>query len=193
MAAWSGWAQDVLKYAKWPITTQNVLFLDTWQTYEGGTCRNNPLNTTLKTNRSTNCVQTQTAGVWVQNYPSQTAGKTATVSTLTGPFYGAIVDALKSGDPFSYPGSQTVAQEIRTWGTGNFATWYLTQIGVVGSSSGSGIGPVNIPGAVAPSGHHGYADLRNTVNAHIPTQLARSQALRMAALRTLAGLSKVGK
>lgn len=46
-------------------------------------------------------------------------------------------------------------------------------------------------GATAPHAHSGWADLRNSMNRHLPTQLHRAQVLRMAAMRQLAKRAKV--
>jgi hypothetical protein len=189
---WPGWEQQVLKAGGWPVTPENVLFLQKWHSYEGSVCANNPLNTTLMVSGSANCVHVS-GTIWVQRYPTTAKGTTATVDTLKGLRYLNIVAALKTGDPFAYPLSAEVAAEITTWGTPNFAAWYLNQIGVVGSSTGPSGGATTAPGAVAPTGHHGWADLRNSVNRHLPTQMQRSQALRKAALRTLGARAKVGR
>ena len=73
----------------------------------------------------------------------------------------------------------------------NFTPTIPTGGGQVGSS-GSLSGSLS-DAAVAPSGHSGWTDLRNSTNRHLPTQLARSQALRLAALRTLSTRSRVGR
>lgn len=180
---WNGWQQDVLKAGGWPVTPQNVRFLTTWNDpYEQSKCSNNPLDTTLKTNRSSNCVQTSTPRVWVQAYPSHAAGAAATVSTLKGGLYFAIVAALKTGNPFTYPDSATVALQISTWGTHGFADWYLQQAG--GTQPGQ-TAPPTVESATA-SGHRGYADLRNSLARHLPTQLAFSRRAGLATARLLA-------
>lgn len=180
---WSGWQQAVLKAGGWPVTPQNVRFLTTWNDpYEKSACNNNPLDTTLRTNRSTNCVQTSTRGVWVQSYPSHAAGATATASTLKEGFFFAIAAALKSGNPFTYPDSATVALQIATWGTHGFADWYLQQAG--GTQTGSTAPPTAESATTA--GHRGYADLRNSVARHLPTQLRYSRRAGEATARILA-------
>jgi hypothetical protein len=181
MSAWSGWESDVLRAGGWSVTPENVRFLSTWHTYEQSACGNNPLNTTLQTSASTTC---NSAGV--QSYPSPAAGASATVLTLKGPFYPNIVAALDTGDPFTYPGSAAVAEEIRTWGTPNFAAWFLQQ--TTGSSTGSQPGATlpSSPEAKAASALSGWADLRNSVNRHLPTQLHRAQFVRRQTLRALA-------
>jgi len=191
VAAWAGWEAAVLAAGGWPDTAQNVLFLQTWNTYEQSACANNPLNTTLAQAGSTDC---NSAGV--QSYPSEAAGAKATVATWDLGAYGAIVDALASGNPFAVPSSAAVAEAITTWGTPNFATWYLAQTAPVsGGAGGTAAGPGNESGAgagvVAPSAHGGWADLRNSLSRHLPTQLSKSQRIRLGVVRTLAAHSRI--
>lgn len=184
---WSGWEAAVLKAGGWPDTPQNVRFLQEWNTYEQSKCNNNPLNTTLHWKGSSNCVETGTAGVWVQAYSSHASGAAATAATLKGAFYFAIVGALKSGDPYTYPDSATVAQQIETWGTSNYAAHYLletgaTQPGQTATGEAAGFNA---------AGLRGYSDLRNSVARHLPTQLTRSRQAGAATLRTLGQRRKV--
>lgn len=64
---------------------------------------------------------------------------------------------------------------------------------IPGPTGGTTTGTLSeAPGAIsAPAGHAGWADLRNAVSRHLPTQLARSQALRRAAYRELSKRAKV--
>jgi hypothetical protein len=185
MADWTGWEADVLAQGNWPDTPQNVRFLQDWHTYEESSCNNNPLNTTLTTSTSTVC---NSAGV--KNYPTTTAGAKATADTLGEAYYFAIAAALKTGDPYSVADSATVAQQITTWGTPNYASFYLTQVG--GGQSGAAASPQATASVFAPGALSGWADFRNSVNSHLPTQMARAQALRNATLKTLGAKAKVG-
>lgn len=185
---WSGWEQAVLTAGEWPVTTANVRFLQEWNSpYEESACANNPLDTTLHWKGSTNCVETQTKGVWVQAYPSHAAGAAATAATIKGPLFFAIAGALRSGDPYHYPDSATVAQQISTWGTEGYAAHYLLESGATQPGQTA---PSNTPTGNA-SGLRGYADLRNSVARHLPTQLNYSQKAGAATLRTLAQRRKV--
>lgn len=192
MAAWTGWETDILNAGKWPVTSENILFLSTWHhPYEDSVCTFNPINTTLKRGTSTNCVHVS-GTTYVQNYKSKQLGTTATVATLNNGFYPDIVGALKTGDPFNYPASSAVAAEITRWGTPNFAAWYLAHL------SGTVVPPPppptpGSPDAVAPQAHRGYADLRNSVNNHLPKQLERSHRTGLATLRAIGRKSKVGR
>jgi hypothetical protein len=53
--------------------------------------------------------------------------------------------------------------------------------------------PAATPVVIAPHAHSGWADLRNSLNRHLPTQLVRSQQLGHTTLRILAHHHKVGR
>jgi hypothetical protein len=186
MAAWTGWEALVLADLGVPDTAANVRFLATWHTYEGSNCANNPLNTTLRATGSTKC-----NSVGVQSYPSHAVGARATADTLKGGFYGNILSALQEGDPFAYPSAPAVGREITTWGTPNFAAWYLSQ-----STTGQPIaGTVSTP---APSSEPiratgGWNDLSRSLAAKLPNNLKHSQVLRQDALRTLRARGMMGR
>lgn len=127
MAAFPGWVFAVLFRLGAPNSTANNTFMDEWHAHEQSTCANNPLNTTLHRYHGTNCIHVS-GSTYVQRYPTAQDGTDATVSTLTESRYAAIVRALKSGDPFAVFYSQLVAQELRTWGSVSFATWYLAHL-----------------------------------------------------------------
>jgi len=184
---WQGWETAVLNAGGWPVTPDNVRFLQEWHPYEKSNCGYNPLNTTLPTKGSTNCVHVPKSNLWVQNYISKSSGAKATAVTFQGPFYPNIQAALQQGNPYVYPAPQALADEITTWGTPKYAAFYLQQVTGVTTPPPS---PATASASI-PSGHSGWGDLRNSVNRHLPTQLARSQALRMAALRALAGRARV--
>src|SRR5690348_1435278 len=117
---WPFWYRDVLAGLDAPDTAKNELFLNVWQTYEQSGAQNNPLNTTEPWAGATTF---NSAGV--KNYPTTTAGANATAATLENGRYPDIVAALRSGDPFTYNDPQAVADQVTTWGTPSFASWYL--------------------------------------------------------------------
>lgn len=178
----AGWETDVLAQIGAPDTQTNVQFLGTWHNFELSACANNPLNTTLAVASSTKC---NSAGV--RSYTSAAMGAQATAATLTNGRYPALVAALQTGDPYSYTDPDGVAANIRTWGTPNFASAYLVSAGSFQGVGGTPPPPiVGSSGAgIAPSAHRGYADLRNSVQRHVPTQLQRSAHLGVLTLRIL--------
>ena len=190
---WQGWEQEVLAKGGWQATSENVLFLQEWGAHEQSKCFANPLSTTQKYGNSTNCVQTSPGGPWVQAYQSTVDGAKATVQTLNLPYYPNIRAALASGDPFTWPGTEAVAQDLRTWGSDTFATFYLQQAsGIATAAGGGGNVQFNLP-IGARTGHalSGYASLRHQLAHTFPTALFQSRHTGQATLRLLARRSKV--
>lgn len=124
MTAFPGWVFAVLFRLGAPNSTANQTFMNQWHQHEQSTCANNPLNTTLHRFNGSNCIHVS-GSTYVQRYPTAQDGTDATVATLLQSNYAAIVRALKTGDPFTVFYSQLVAQELRTWGSVTFASWYL--------------------------------------------------------------------
>jgi hypothetical protein len=182
MAAWAGWEDTLLAALGMRDTADNQRFLDQWQSFEGGTATNNPLNTTQPWAGASNY-----NSVGVKNYKTQADGIQATATTLRNGRYDAILAALRTGNPYTYSEPLGVAQAIRTWGTGTFAEVYTQATG----KPLPGTAATPNPSAVAPSGHRGYADMRNSLGRHLPTQLEQSRRLGAATLRTLARPRKV--
>lgn len=180
----------------WPLTSENTLFLQEWHSYEESKCNANPINTTLKLTGSKDCVQTGTPGVAVQAYSGSVQGTKATVATLQARTYINITAALNTGNPFTYPAPNLVAQELRTWGSTTFATAYLSQVGVtapappppVPGTSGSAGAATGVRDAHILSGWH---DLGNSVDKHLARQLFKSRHMGAATLRALAVRHKV--
>jgi NlpC/P60 family len=117
----SSWARAFVAQAGYQPTACNLAFTRAWVTAEGGNWQNkatyNPLNTTRTVPGSTNAVQTQTPGVWVQAYPSWLAGLAATVATLRLPRYAGVRAQLAAGND-----AQAAAAAVVTdrWGTAPF-------------------------------------------------------------------------
>jgi Lysozyme like domain len=101
---------------------------------------------------------------------------------------------------FTTEGNAAAAVAIRT-ARGNFTDWttfkdgtykvYLTGTVSVtpqpGTTSGFDLG------ATIPHALSGFADLRNSVNRHLPTQLDRSRRTGLVTLRTIGRKAKVGR
>lgn len=184
MAAWPGWDTQLLGALGIPATADAIRFLDQWQSFEGGTAQNNPLNTTQAWAGATNY-----NSVGVKNYRTRADGIQATMTTLENGRYDAILQALRSGNPYTFAEPLAIATALRTWGTGTFAEVFSqATIAPLPGSAGT-----PNAGAVAPSGHRGYADFRNSLGRHLPTQLERSRRTGLVTLRTLGARSKVGR
>jgi cell wall-associated NlpC family hydrolase len=94
----SDWRKAVLKRLGAKATPQNLKFLDTWQRWEGGHTHNdarfNWLNTTQGKGSAIN-------SVGVKRFGSFNEGVANTVATLQNGRYADIIDALRSGDPYT--------------------------------------------------------------------------------------------
>lgn len=130
MATFPGWQQTVLKLIGAPVNAKTVAWLSAWQVTEGGTAKNNPLNTTQA---ATGASDLPGNSDHVKEYPSASIGAAATARTLLNGRYPAIVAALRSGDPAVYvnsdanlgPGGTSynhVVDELKTWGSKGFAS-----------------------------------------------------------------------
>lgn len=96
-------------------------------------------------------------------------------------------------------GNAKAAVEISNGGS-NFKPWstftngaykqFLTSGGTPGPQAGT-VTETPPVGAVAASTHRGYADLRNSLGRHLPTQLDRSRRMGEATLRLLGQRHKV--
>ncbi len=182
MAAWTGWEDAVLVVLGLPDSSENVLFLTTWHNYEQSACRNNPLNTTEPWPFAVNC-----NSVGVKSYASTSDGAKATVATLRNGNYPDVIAALRTGNPFAYAAISQVAAQLTKWGTPLFAAWYTEHTGTPQAGTVTG----QTAGTQTASGHRGYADLRNSVARHLPTQLLRSRRTGVATLQALAHGRKV--
>jgi hypothetical protein len=176
VAAWTGWETAVLFQLGVPDTQANVRFLHDWHPYEQSKCTNNPLNTTLRTSTSKDCVQVS-GSTWVQSYPTEQAGAKATADTLRGSLYVAIVNALKGGDPYGYGIPLAVANGIRTWGTPLYADAYLKAVGAEPKVTPP---PTQAPGSggeASPTHQVGAAwtRLMHTMAHYVPAQVTRTR------------------
>lgn len=126
------WDTALLKAGGFPVTPQNLRFVDAWQQAEGGSAANNPFNTTEPGFGATGDYNQ----VGVKNYPTPRQGLAATVATLENGRYGSIVDALRQGSS-----AMAAAQALAAspWGTGSLVEKILG-------------GPAAAPAAGAPSG-----------------------------------------
>ena len=117
-AIWNGWEAQLLTAIGAPVTADNVNFLDAWAASENTNAEYNPLATTQTEPGSTffNYIGN---GIGVQSYNSAQQGVSAMAQTLR--YYPTIMQALQSGSPFSYNGSQ-LQSELSTWGSHLFVS-----------------------------------------------------------------------
>ncbi len=111
-----GFAVALLNALGAPVTSQNLLAIESWEVAEGGGFGGltafNPLNTTLALPGSRTVTR-----VGVQAYTSAAQGFQATVDTLREGRYSGIVGALRAGNS-----ARAVEQAVAAspWGTGPF-------------------------------------------------------------------------
>ena len=142
----------ILQYMDVLPTTNNVKFLKTWQSFEGGNAKNNPLNTTYKLTGATNYNSAN-----VKNYETDNDGIKATAKTLLLNYYKPIVKGLKDNQPLSYyKNNAYVNKALKTWGTIGFAN-YLNKPSTPSVTTPS----VETPSVETPSG-----EKKNWINEH---------------------------
>ena len=101
---------------------------------------------------------------------------------------------------YTLNGNAIAAVAIANGGT-NFAPWSTYTDGSYKQFLTSGGTPAPQPGPTAPPTagtatphmHHGWADLRQSVNVHLPNQLRKSDTATRAAYRVLAGRHRKGR
>jgi hypothetical protein len=94
-------------------SAENRKLLGAWARAEGGTARNNPLNTTQPWKGATDYNSQH-----VKNYRTGGDGIAATMTTLTNGRYPGIVNALRLGHMTARQIVTSYAAEFDTWGTG---------------------------------------------------------------------------
>ncbi len=133
------WRKALLKRLGAPITHQNLSFLSGWQRWEGGHTNNNArynwLNTTHGPGTSIN-------KVGVKSFDSFDTGIKSMAETLHNGYYGDILDALASGDPYS----ARPERGLQTWVAGPKGSnpGYVRK--VLGSYSGGAAPKRPVPG-----------------------------------------------
>ena len=96
-----------------------------------------------------------------------------------------LLAALNSGNPFQIGDRSQVVAVLNRWASPSFATWYANANNDGTSGGGSG------GGSKSASAHHGWTDLRRSVNHNMPKALRTSESNTRAALRSLSHARKV--
>ena len=107
------WKFRLLRAIRAKGDAENRRLLAAWARAEGGTARNNPLNTTEPWPGATDY---NTVGV--KNYVSAADGIAATAKTLTNGHYDGLIADLRKGDLSAVDMVERNASEFNTWGTG---------------------------------------------------------------------------
>ena len=108
------WRYRLLRAIHAPYSRPNRRLLRAWARAEGGTARNNPLNTTQPWPGATDY-----NSVGVKNYPTGAAGIAATAATLVNGHYPHIVADLRNGKIAPCTVAKQQLKEFETWGTGS--------------------------------------------------------------------------
>ena len=118
--------KEVLIYLGITPNTNTIEFLKIWSKYEGGSAKNNPLNTTYDLKNPLR--QSNYNTVKVKNYTTIQDGIEATAKTLSLGYYKNILAALRTGQTaaeiYKKP---NVSNEIKKWGTVHFAARFEDQ------------------------------------------------------------------
>lgn len=185
MATWSGWIIEFLQRANILNTPPNQTFMSEWAAHDGPGCKNAPVTLSTKLPGSTRCGATVTPLGRTQDYPSHASAAQAFTIQMNLASMKPIKDALNSGNPFQIGDRSKVVAALKHWGSPQFAAWYATAT----TSGGTGGGG---PGKGSSShAHHGWADLRHTLNHNLPKALRTSGRNTSAALRSLGRGRKV--
>lgn len=184
-ATWSGWIIQFLNRANILNTPPNQTFMTEWAKHAPGSCKRNPIDLTKAVSGSTRCGNTVGGFGRSQNYPTHAAAAQAFNLSMHTAWVKPLLDALNSGNPFQIGDRSKVVAVLNRWASPSFASWYATATTSGGSGGGGG------GGGKASHAHHGWADLRHTVNHNLPKALRTSGHNTSAALRALGRGRKV--
>lgn len=179
MSTWSGWQSQFLRAANIVVTPPNMRFLTSWSNNAATGCRNNPVDLAIQAPGASDCAKLTGIFPHAQHYSSHASAATAFDTELRMKFAAALRAALNSGNVYQSDNANDVASVLVSWGSPDFANVYLNTAQHQGGGGGGGTG------TKAPHTHHGYADLRRTVEHRLPASLRRSHKLTESALRSL--------
>lgn len=180
MSTWSGWQNQFLLAAKIIETPPNRQFLTDWAKHASSPqCKRNPIDLHVKVGGSTNCDHPAGFPDWTQAYTTHAHAATAFADQVNSNQFAAILDTLGTGNPYQDPGWKAVVAALKQWPSVNFAAWFEQQMSKSGGGGGGG------GGTKASHTHHGWKDLRKSVNHNLPVAIKHSTKLTNAALRSL--------
>ena len=179
MAAWPGWAGDLLSVLGDRNTSANLKFLTEWHSYSNQPCSNNPLLAHVAWPGSTLC-----KGGPSRNYRTRADGLQATSKQLHEARFAAILAALKTGNPYTYKDGPAVVTALEGWSNLAFAGAY--------SRETAPVQPPAITGTqYAPVAIRSWSDLQRVFNSTMWQQTGRAQTLAHAGLRELRHRARV--
>jgi hypothetical protein len=185
VTTWNGWQAEFLNAAHLLVTPPNIRFLTDWAAHANSpSCRNNPIDLYWPQPGSGNCVKPAGFSNWTQHYATHATAAHAFSLEIHTADFAAIRRALNTGNIFQQP-ADPVVQELRAWGSTNFATWYSNQRSGTGGGGGGG------QTGIAPNTHKAWHDLQRAINDVVPAAVRDSQRLRRQTLRDIAKARKV--
>lgn len=96
-----------------PVTKENLRFLNSWQAQEGGHTKNDARFNWLNTTKGSQYPSINSVGV--RSFPNLATGIRYTADTLRNGRYPDILAGLKSGNPYAAP----VADDLSVWVSGS--------------------------------------------------------------------------
>jgi hypothetical protein len=110
------WERDVLSTLQAPVTTGNLRLLRAWQRAEGGHTNNTATWNWLNTTRGKQFPSMNSVGV--RRFPDYKTGVAYTADTILGGYPG-MVQALRSGKPYSSSFRDLILSDLSKWVSGS--------------------------------------------------------------------------
>lgn len=185
MATWTGWKTQLLQAAHLPTTATNDAFLTAWASHANApNCASNPIDLSHPEAYSANCKTlsaTRVAQRYGVNRVPDVAHSTAAAAfqhQIDSGVFAALTVGLADSTLTTFNASADVLNELRDWGSSQFAAWIMGQQAAP-------------PGGEPTHFHQGWEDLRRSINHGIPSALGSSERSVAAALRSLQRARKV--
>lgn len=188
MAWWLGFERAFLEAIGATATSRQIEFLTDWNVKASSDCSNNPLDISRANAGSMNC-RKLTSSRTAQNYTTHTQAQSAFRLQVESGNFPHLLAALRSDNPYTYKDTAGVEDDLRKWGSGKFADYYVTQV----STGPPAPPPQPPPNLKAPQALRGWKDLQRSINHKMPAALKDSERYRHEALRKLVRARKVLK
>ena len=185
MATWSGWEIQFFNRAHILNTPPNQRLLTAWANHATSpNCANNPIDLSIAVGGSSHCHANTGIHHWTMRYGSHGDAASAFDTEIHQAWAHALLSALNSGNPFQVANWNDVVSVFVSWGSVSMSNWYFNQFQTSGGGGGGG-------GGKGARAHHGWTDLRHSINHNMPKALRASEQHTSAALRALSKARKV--
>lgn len=185
MSHWQGFQRDLLRGASLNDSDLNITFLTDWASAASSSCRNNPVDLSHTSSRSSSCHRL-TASRVAQAYRTREAAIQAFDRQIHSGNFRHLLAAIESGSPYTYTDQAGVAADLKKWGSVKVAAFFEP----APPSSGGGGGTTG-GAASEPHVHKGWQDMRRSLNRRMPAALDKAQTLTNQALRVTGRAGKV--